>query len=164
MDQTVNPCDDFYKFTCGNWHNEHPRPDSATSFDWFDDKRNLVVRNIREFLSSNNPDSENLPKPVRQTQLMYQACMNTEKLDELEIEPVIKQLKRYHLPLIPRIFNLTVGNDTLPKFDWIKTVAIIQREFGGDLMIGFDVVPDPLNRTKNRVVLVPPQPKTLLPL
>lgn len=25
MDFTADPCDDFYKFTCGNWAEDHPR-------------------------------------------------------------------------------------------------------------------------------------------
>lgn len=25
MDRTVDPCEDFYKFTCGNWAEEHPK-------------------------------------------------------------------------------------------------------------------------------------------
>lgn len=25
MDTTVSPCEDFYKFMCGNWAEDHPR-------------------------------------------------------------------------------------------------------------------------------------------
>lgn len=25
MDTTVDPCEDFYRFTCGNWAEDHPR-------------------------------------------------------------------------------------------------------------------------------------------
>ncbi|RWS05788.1 endothelin-converting enzyme 2-like isoform X4 [Dinothrombium tinctorium] len=26
MNTSVDPCDDFYKFTCGKWAQVHPRP------------------------------------------------------------------------------------------------------------------------------------------
>ena len=30
MDDTVDPCDDFYKYACGNWQKEHFVPLNAT--------------------------------------------------------------------------------------------------------------------------------------
>lgn len=34
MDNTANPCEDFFQYMCGNFENEHPLPDTSTSHDW----------------------------------------------------------------------------------------------------------------------------------
>lgn len=165
MDQSIDPCDDFYKFACGNWESQHPRPDSSASYDWFAERQKLILRNIRELLSvTNDSHIENLPKPVRQTQLMYQACMNTDRLEELGFNPIVKYLEEYRLPMIPSYLNLTDRDRSHLNFDWIRSIGRIKRAFGGDLLIGFDIFPDPKNRTKNRIALGSPEASTMLPL
>jgi neprilysin len=78
MDRSIDPCSDFYKFTCGNWQEDHPRPDSSSSHDWFAEKQTKILRKVREFLQKNSTGAE--PLPVQQTRLMYKACMNLGKL------------------------------------------------------------------------------------
>lgn len=34
MNFDVEPCNDFFEFTCGNFESEHPRSESQFSNDW----------------------------------------------------------------------------------------------------------------------------------
>lgn len=35
VDQTADPCSDFFQFACGQWNREHPIPDERTKYDMF---------------------------------------------------------------------------------------------------------------------------------
>lgn len=32
IDRTVNPCEDFYSFSCGGWLKENPIPEDSSSY------------------------------------------------------------------------------------------------------------------------------------
>lgn len=86
-------------------------------------------------------------------------------MDELGLQPVIDYLEMFHLPPYPSILMRDVdANSTAKKFNWIKTIALTKKIYGGDILIGFDIFPDPTNRTLNRLVLGTPETTSLLPL
>lgn len=79
MNLKVDACEDFYEYSCGNWADEHPRPDSSSSYDWFTERQKRVLRNIREYLMENVTNDDQVPLPVKQSRIMYKACLDVGK-------------------------------------------------------------------------------------
>ncbi|KAH8382417.1 hypothetical protein KR009_003389 [Drosophila setifemur] len=169
MDEQTDPCEDFYQFTCGRWANEHPRPDSVTSNDWFRERQAHIMRVVREFLKSNITRAE--PEAVGKAKTMYGACMDTKLLDKRDLEPLVGYLLRFGLPLLPTSLNLTLGSGSkyaadvgnATTYDWLKSLVAIKQHLSMDLIIGFDVFPDPFNRTINRIALGTPETDSAFP-
>ncbi|CAG9583046.1 unnamed protein product [Danaus chrysippus] len=155
MDKSVDPCNDFYQYVCGNWPKEHPRPDAYSSYDWFNDKQMKVFATIRDFLSKN---VTNEPKPVKQAKDIYSACMDTEELDKRGLKPVIKILESLGLPAYPTVINVTDDIDYSDyKFNWLEAVIKIKTQLGMDVLIGFDIFTDPKNSSIYRLVMGSPE-------
>src|ERR1700723_246109 len=58
LNRSVDPCVDFYKFSCGGWQTANPLPaDQARygSFDALQDRNRTVLQNLLETASSNKP-------------------------------------------------------------------------------------------------------------
>ncbi|VVD03393.1 unnamed protein product [Leptidea sinapis] len=139
LDSSVDPCDDFYQYVCGNWAEEHPRPDSYQSYDWFRDKQTKLYTVVRDFLKKN---TTHCPKPVQQAKDMYSACIDTEHLQ---------------LPPYPTFTNITDVNYLDYSFDWIEAVIKIKTHLGMDVLIGFDIFTDPKNSSVYRLVMGSPE-------
>lgn len=87
------------------------------------------------------------------------------QLDSIGLQPVIDYLAMIKLPEIPSILaNATVDMKSKIDFDWVQSVALIKKLFGADVLIGFDIFPDPTNRSANRIVLGTPESGSILPL
>ncbi|XP_026330987.1 endothelin-converting enzyme 2-like [Hyposmocoma kahamanoa] len=155
MDPTADPCDDFYQYVCGNWAEDHPRPDAYRSYDWFRDKQTKVYTMVRDFLAKNITSHH---KPVQQAKIMYDSCMDTDTIDKRGLKPVLQILDSLGLPLYPTFINATEDFDySSYSFDWVDTVIKIKTKMGMDVLIGFDIFTDPKNSSVYKLVMGSPE-------
>lgn len=159
MDFSANPCDDFYKFTCGRWSIEHPNHGWYPHFSSFETADEKVAISVMEFLNSNI--SSSYPLPVRQAKDLYLSCMDTDTLDMLGYNGIIKYLQKVHLPLIPSFFNETDHANF--KFDWIKVEVALKKVLAMDNFIGLFVDADIYNRSRNVIYMGAPDSACPLP-
>lgn len=77
MDTTIDPCDDFYHFSCGQFlvnNNVDEQEKVASVFSELES--NLQIKLRRSLLKINSSDEE-LPNFMRQLRNLYDKCLDT---------------------------------------------------------------------------------------
>jgi len=92
LDETANPCDDFYQFACGSFIEETVIPDDRTRTSMFSilgDKLDVQVRGLLE-----GEIKPNDPKPFQMAKSVFQSCMDKETIEANGLEPLKLILKK----------------------------------------------------------------------
>jgi len=122
LDRNADPCDDFYRFSCGNWldHTEIPKdkPHYGT-FNIISDRNEAILHDILE-RAAREPKTTNDPV-LKKLGSYYATCM-----DESAIE-------RAGTSAVAELFELTRG--VKDERSWLSAIAQLQ-------LVGVDVVFD----------------------
>lgn len=91
MNFSVNPCENFYEYTCGTWLSESVIPPDRTrnAKSWDDAKRRVNDKLLSLVTKEWPPDS-----PYRKLNYWYNSCMNLEIVNALGAAPLQPMLDR----------------------------------------------------------------------
>lgn len=93
MDESVNPCEDFYEFTCGKFIRNTNMREDETGVNIFSKIRDKVSQQLRTMIEE--PVGENESRIFRLTKMFYQSCMNKTAIEEDGFDSIKKMIKNY---------------------------------------------------------------------
>jgi putative endopeptidase len=95
IDTSIDPCENFYRYSCNGWFKRNPLPPDQTSYGRFTELAELNrvhLKQILETASSAHPESRNPNEQKIGDE--YESCMDTEAIDEAGLAPLKPELER----------------------------------------------------------------------
>lgn len=92
IDESVDPCDDFYAYSCNQWIKSNPIPDGKSlwgTFGKLEQQNQLVIKNVLE-----RDLSQFKSKAEKKAKLYYESCLDNEEImEKLGAKPMMDLLK-----------------------------------------------------------------------
>jgi len=89
IDETVNPCEDFYRFACGSWLKSARIPADTGVQNIFNLLDTKLDANIIDLLSTPPSDDAAEPNAVVNARHLYNSCMNETNIEVDGVEAVL---------------------------------------------------------------------------
>ncbi|KAK9527491.1 hypothetical protein VZT92_014049 [Zoarces viviparus] len=141
LDQSVNPCEDFYSFSCGGWLKENPIPEDSSSYGIYPWLRQNVDLRLKELLEA--PSDPDELEAVTKAKTLYRSCMNETILEKVDNKPMLKTLRQ------PEFRWPVVGDGLGGEYQWsagewslLKTLTEMRSQHSKSVLIRLYVSPD----------------------
>jgi len=94
IDKAVDPCDNFYRFSCNGWFKRNPLPPDQAVYGRFTELFEINRLHLRQIL-----EEAAVPAPERSANMQkigddYASCMDTAIVDKLGLAPLQPELDR----------------------------------------------------------------------
>ncbi|KAK6176069.1 hypothetical protein SNE40_014425 [Patella caerulea] len=145
MDFSMDPCEDFYTYSCGNWNKNHIIPDDKPSVNRFGEIRDSVKMKLKGLLEEPMNDTIAM-NAVEKAKRFYRSCIDEDSLrkrGQRDAEILLESLGGW--PLLNNAWNSTGFN--------IEQQLIALRNRNYDIIITISTSPDDRKVTDHIILL-----------
>jgi putative endopeptidase len=94
IDTTVDPCNNFYRFSCNGWFKRNPLPPDQTSYGRFTELEEMTRLQLKQILEQAAVPSPNRTANEQKIGDEYASCMDITAIDKLGLAPLQPELDR----------------------------------------------------------------------
>jgi endothelin-converting enzyme/putative endopeptidase len=94
IDKTVDPCENFYRFSCNGWLKRNPLPADQTSYGRFTELAELNRLHLRQILEEAARPAATRSANEQKIGDEYASCMDTAAVNRLGLAPLQPELDR----------------------------------------------------------------------
>ena len=148
MNQSIDPCEDFYEFTCSRWIKTNTIPKGHSSWSTTKElaRKNLII--LKSILEGTVPNKSSSTFDAEQEAMkFYQSCLNLTEIERRQLQPMEDFFRDN--------FNLTIEqwihidrNQTWQHLFVSLTKALLQK-YGFSYLLPIAIGPDDKNSTWN---------------
>ncbi|TFK10284.1 Metalloendopeptidase-like protein PEX [Platysternon megacephalum] len=151
INQSVDPCENFFRFACDGWTSNNPIPEDSSNYGVYPWLRNNVDLKLKALLQkpiSKRRDSE----AVQKAKILYSSCMNENKIEKVDAKPLLSILKHslFRWPVLESNIG-PEGQWSERKFNMLQTLATFRGQYSNSVFIRLYVAPD--DKTSNKHIL-----------
>ncbi|XP_013119319.1 membrane metallo-endopeptidase-like 1 [Stomoxys calcitrans] len=147
MDESVEPCEDFYAFACGHWDRINPANSmERMTTGFFETVQEAFNRKVGIVLAEDDDGKDTaIDKKVKN---FYESCINFSAIKHFYKSKLLETIEEFgQMPAIegPRW--------KANEFDWLETVAEMANKYAITIIIGYDIMSDFADNSVNRVYI-----------
>lgn len=150
MNDTVNPCEDFYSYVCGSWPVNYPVPEDKFKWDldsMVEEKINIILKGILQ-KRSRTEDSVLLSLEKK----WFKSCMDEERINRKGLEPlrnIIEEIGGW-----PMAMNKSAWEKK--EITWQNVAQYYANIVGGYSLFNIGIQPDSENSTRQIIAIDQP--------
>ena len=140
INESVNPCTDFYEFACGGWIANHTIPPERSRIGTFDTLDEIMEKQIMEELKQLNITNVNQPQVTRLAGYYFEKCLEVENQHE---DVGWEYLQEAYLAVL----------GDLDRFTWTDMLAYTYARAGIMPIFSFTIYQDSKHNDKNIITV-----------
>ncbi len=96
IDRSIDPCDNFYRYSCNGWFKRNPLPADQTSYGRFTELYEVNRLHLKQILEQAATPNAATQRSANQQKIgdEYSSCMDTAAIDKLGLTPLQPELDR----------------------------------------------------------------------